>query len=210
MADKELYTIKSLAQELGAPESTVRHWRDQYENFLPSVGEGKRKRYRKTAIDVLRFIQERLNRNEPQEEIKEALSREFPQNIDTVADQNRNIATTPPTATEPALVNELLERVQGLLSTQDQRMAALEAENRELRERLVRLEEREQAAIPQRESAPDQTRQKVIAYIIQLRKEGYSYRGIAIRLTEEGIQGLRGGRWDGKTVSRLLKKEGIQ
>jgi DNA-binding transcriptional MerR regulator len=216
MSDDKLYTIRDLAKELGSPESTVRHWKNQFEEFVPSVGEGKRKRYRKTAIDVLRFVRDRLNRNESQDEIRRALSLDFPKNIDITKegiDQNRQIVTTQQdrnTASDPALVNELKEFVQGVLQRQDRRIEFLEAENRELRERLARLEEREQTAIPQRGSAPGQYREKVIAYLVQLRTEGMSYRGIATRLNEEGISGLHGGRWDGKTVARILRKEGIE
>jgi DNA-binding transcriptional MerR regulator len=214
MAEKELLTIRDIAASLGAPESTIRHWRDQFDEFLPSVGQGKRKRYRKTAIEVLRFVQDRLNRNETATEIREALSREYPRNIDTVAEGNRNTATTQPDRNAEGqelatvFVDQLLGRVQGLLSEQNQRLASLEEENRQLRERLARIEEREQTrtAAPQQIAAPAQSREAILSYIRHLREQGKGYAGIASQLNREGIPGFRGGMWHSKTIYKLLKK----
>jgi DNA-binding transcriptional MerR regulator len=219
MAGDKLYTIKELAQELDVGESTVRYWRDRYGDFLPSVGQGRKKRYRSTAVDVLRFIQERANRSETAVDIKEALSREFPRNISTVADRDRSTAAAQYRSApeEQGLttqfVDQLLERVQGIIQEQNRRMESLETENRELRERLARLEEKQKTAAPQQQRsaiAAASFRDQVVAYLIRLRSEGMSYRAIANRLNGEGIQGLRGGIWDGKTVARILQKEGIQ
>ncbi len=210
MPEKELLTIKDIAATLGAPESTILHWRNQYDEFLPSVGEGKRKRYRKTAIEVLRSVQDRLNRNETATEIREALSREYPRNIDTVAEENRNIATTQPDRNAEGqeiaaqFVDQLLGRVQGLLSEQNQRLAFLEEENRQLRDRLTRLEAT--AAGPQRITS-GQSREAIVAYIRQLREEGKGCTAIASQLNREGVPGLRGGSWHSKTVYRILKRE---
>jgi DNA-binding transcriptional MerR regulator len=221
MPEKELLTIKDLAEELGAPESTVRHWRDQFKEFLPSVGEGKKKRYRKSAIEVLRFAKGLFDRNETATEIREALSREYPRNVNTVAEDNRKTSTTPHPQNRnlegqeiaAQFVDQLLERVQGILQEQNRRMESLEADNRELRERLARLEEQQKTAAPQQQRsaiAAASSRDQIVAYLIRLRSEGLSYRAIANRLNSEGIQGLRGGIWDGKTVSRILRKEGIE
>jgi len=58
MADDSLLTLKQLANELGLPESTVRYYRDQYIDQIPSVGSGRRRRYPPEAVAILRSIAE--------------------------------------------------------------------------------------------------------------------------------------------------------
>lgn len=58
MADETLLTLKELAAELGLPESTVRYYRDQYIDQIPSVGTGRRRRYPREAVAILRSIAE--------------------------------------------------------------------------------------------------------------------------------------------------------
>ena len=38
-------TLKLIASEVDVPESTVRIYRDEFEEFLPTSGEGRRRRY---------------------------------------------------------------------------------------------------------------------------------------------------------------------
>ena len=48
--------------------------------------------------------------------------------------------------------------------------------------------------------------QKVIARMRQMQAEGMSYRGIAVRLDEEGIRPKRGKRWIHTTVKSILAR----
>ena len=52
----ELLTIKEIARQLDLPESNIRYYRDRFEDFLPYVGEGRKRRYKPEALDVFRFI----------------------------------------------------------------------------------------------------------------------------------------------------------
>jgi DNA-binding transcriptional MerR regulator len=49
-------TLKSIAAELVVPESTVRIYRDEFEEFLPANGEGRRRRYDDAMSARLRQI----------------------------------------------------------------------------------------------------------------------------------------------------------
>ena len=216
MPDKELYTIKDLARKLDVGESTVRFWRDRFSEFIPSVTQGKRKLYREEALEALRFIQQETNRSKSAEQIRDELSRQQP--IDVEPEKSQRSAAAPQQwrseeggqEIAPQVLEGMLERVRDILQEQNRRMESIEAENRELRDRLARLEEREQTrtAAPQPQITAGQSRKAIISYIKQLRAEGKGYTAIASQLNREGIPGLRGGTWHAKTAYNLLKKEG--
>ncbi len=77
---KELLTIKEIARRLGLPESNIRYYRDKFDKFLPSVGEGRKKRFRPEALEVFEIIVQELAHNKSTAEIEERLSRMFSQN----------------------------------------------------------------------------------------------------------------------------------
>jgi DNA-binding transcriptional MerR regulator len=56
MPDDALLTLRQLAQELGLPESTARYYRDAFLDHVPSVGTGRRRRYPREALAVLRQV----------------------------------------------------------------------------------------------------------------------------------------------------------
>jgi len=55
VTDEPLLTLRAIADELGLPESTVRYYRDLFEGYLPVSGRGRRRRYPRRAIDLLRL-----------------------------------------------------------------------------------------------------------------------------------------------------------
>lgn len=71
------YTIKQIAKEIGAGESTVRFWRDRHENFIPCIGKGRKRRYPQEALETLRFIAECSAEGKNADEITEALSSKY-------------------------------------------------------------------------------------------------------------------------------------
>jgi DNA-binding transcriptional MerR regulator len=79
---KNLMTIAEIAKELNIPESTARYYRDSFINYIPSVGEGRKKRYRPETAEVLRFIAEGFKRKLTATEIETGLSQMFPRNLD--------------------------------------------------------------------------------------------------------------------------------
>ncbi|MDM5292335.1 MerR family transcriptional regulator [Peribacillus simplex] len=50
--EKQLLTMAQIAKKLNLAESTARFYRNRFEDYIPSVGEGRKKRYRPETIEV--------------------------------------------------------------------------------------------------------------------------------------------------------------
>jgi DNA-binding transcriptional MerR regulator len=79
----ELYTIAEIARVLKIPESTARYYRDRHPDYMAHIGRGRKKRYKKEALEALRLVCELSNNSKTAEEIEEALNRKFTRNIET-------------------------------------------------------------------------------------------------------------------------------
>ncbi|MFN2268918.1 MAG: MerR family transcriptional regulator [Desulfonatronovibrio sp.] len=77
---QELLTIKEIARRLTLPESNVRYYRDKYEKYLPSVGSGRKKRFKPQAVDVFKTIVQGLEESLSSNEIESRLAARFSQN----------------------------------------------------------------------------------------------------------------------------------
>jgi DNA-binding transcriptional MerR regulator len=129
----ELLTIAEIAKRLSIPESTVRYYRDMFADFVPSVGEGRGRRYTEESLDVLRFIADSLRAGVPKEEVQAMLQQRYPMTIET---QQETAVTQQQGA---AIMRQLVaDAVKDLLDEQarryEERLADLEK----------RLEERDQ------------------------------------------------------------------
>jgi DNA-binding transcriptional MerR regulator len=51
-----LLTFKELAESARIPESTLRVYRDEFEDYLPAMGEGRKRRYDTEAAKTLQRI----------------------------------------------------------------------------------------------------------------------------------------------------------
>lgn len=80
--EKQLLTMAQIAKQLNLAESTARFYRDRFEDFIPSVGEGRKKRYKPETVEVLRFIAKGYNRNLTAMDIEDGLSRMVARNIE--------------------------------------------------------------------------------------------------------------------------------
>ncbi len=58
-----LLTIAELARILDLPESTTRYYCNRFADHLPSVGEGRRRRFKPEALEVLRTIAGTMRRD---------------------------------------------------------------------------------------------------------------------------------------------------
>jgi DNA invertase Pin-like site-specific DNA recombinase len=78
------------------------------------------------------------------------------------------------------------------------------------------IAERTSAALQDKKSqglklgAPSLQDRSAIDRMVELRKGGATYAAIASALTDEGYQTLRGGKWDGATVRKVLLREGVR
>ena len=61
--EPNLLTIAELARNLDLPESTARYYCNRFATHLPSVGEGRRRRYKPEALEKLRIIAQAMRRN---------------------------------------------------------------------------------------------------------------------------------------------------
>src|SRR4030042_2850846 len=89
----DLLTLSAIAEKLDLPESTVRYHVKKFSRFIPAIGEGRQRRYRPEAVEVLRTIAEMLKRNQTATEVTNCLRRQFPVNIESEG-QGQITATT--------------------------------------------------------------------------------------------------------------------
>lgn len=146
----DLLTISEIAKRLKQPESTVRYWRNKFDDFIPSVGSGRKKRYRPEAIRVFTLIADLSAEELPSEDIAERLSADFPRSIDNSNDNSSNTATmtlyTPTSALQRLIEGQdLLIRAQ---AEQTARQTEMDDMKREIQELRQRIEDMNRAALP--------------------------------------------------------------
>lgn len=77
---ENLLTIREIARRLDLPESNIRYYRDKFEKYLPSVGSGRKKRFKPEAMEIFEAIVQGLNQNLSSSEIEAGLAGQFSQN----------------------------------------------------------------------------------------------------------------------------------
>jgi len=92
---QDLLTITGIAQKLGMPESTVRYYRNKFPDFIPAVGEGRKRKYRPETLEIISLIEKMFRENRTAVEIAERLASKFPQNINFEKQPQQLIAATP-------------------------------------------------------------------------------------------------------------------
>lgn len=204
---------------------------------MPFTGEGKRRRYRPEAVDVLRFIAERANRSENAEVIAEALGRVFPRSIGIAEESQRSNAATQQresqhNRSEPPAVAavDVPAILAALVPLADRYVTALERQAAALETLAARLplpgQDRPQDA-PKPSKRPDPqgrdetgqdgphtapppgwTRADTLALVHEMRSAGMGGRSIAREMRRRGIPTLSGrGEWAAGAVKRILKGE---
>lgn len=77
-----LLTIKEIAKQLQVPESNIRYYRDRFDEYIPSVGEGRRRRYKKEAVDVFAAIVQGYKEEKNTEQIASELAARYPRTVE--------------------------------------------------------------------------------------------------------------------------------
>lgn len=95
----DLLTIKDISRELEVPESNLRYYRDRFEDFLPSVGQGRKRRYKQKALDVFRFIVQGYQNDKTSDQIAAELPKHFSRKPD-LADQEETTSQVLPARAE--------------------------------------------------------------------------------------------------------------
>ncbi|MDZ7761229.1 MAG: MerR family transcriptional regulator [Desulfovermiculus sp.] len=118
-----LLTIKEIAKQLQVPESNVRYYRDRFEDYIPSVGEGRRRRYKKEAVDVFSHIVQGYREEKNTDQIASELASMFPRNVH-INDDGKDMRTSGDS-------NELMASEPNR-TTDDSSLAVLQAQSRTL------------------------------------------------------------------------------
>ena len=72
------YSKAELARYFDVPESTMRFYCTRFADFLPSTGEGRKRRYAFACLEVLSYIRKQLPRLRSSEALECALAGRFP------------------------------------------------------------------------------------------------------------------------------------
>lgn len=137
--EQQLLTMAQIAKELNLAESTARFYRDRFEDFIPFVGEGRKKRYKPETVDVLRFIAEGFNRNLTAIDIENGLSRMFAMNIEA---EKETVTTT--AVAQQQSNSDTLQIVLEQMSTTMRIIAEQKEDITELRKHIAVVEKRQQ------------------------------------------------------------------
>ena len=81
MPDTRLYSIAAMARLLDVPESTLHYWKNRFHDHLPSLGQGRGRRFRPEALEIFRVIAAGLARGLSVDEVKADLAGRFPVNV---------------------------------------------------------------------------------------------------------------------------------
>lgn len=73
-------TIADIARETGIAESTLRFYRDKFAHYIPSIGEGRKRRYETLAVEIFKEIANLSNKGLPVSDIEQYLSERYPHN----------------------------------------------------------------------------------------------------------------------------------
>lgn len=78
--NEALLSIADISRHFSLPESTTRYYCKRFAAFIPSVGEGRRRRYRRETLDVIAAILEQMQKSRTAAAVEEALQAQFPRN----------------------------------------------------------------------------------------------------------------------------------
>lgn len=122
--DDDLLTIADMARHFGLPESTARYYCKRFAAFMPSVGNGRRRRYRPQALAVVEAILDGMQDARNAASVETLLANRFPRNTEALP-----VALAPgtvaPSATPSPLGCDTLPAAAMLLI--DRQTAALES-----------------------------------------------------------------------------------
>ncbi|WP_173918935.1 MerR family transcriptional regulator [Halobacillus sp. Marseille-Q1614] len=87
------YTLAEIAKKMKRPRTTLQSWKNQFYEFLPSVGRGRNMRYEEVALEVFSIIERMKEAGEPPERIREVLQNSAP--IRTIDDVPNDVMPKP-------------------------------------------------------------------------------------------------------------------
>ena len=105
-------SIADISRHFSLPESTTRYYCKRFAAFIPSVGEGRRRRYRPETLEVIAAILEQMRKSRTAASVENALLARFPRNALAVSKPEPCLtqAEHPVAELLPAAALRLLER----------------------------------------------------------------------------------------------------
>ncbi|WP_291438521.1 MerR family transcriptional regulator [Desulfovibrio sp.] len=108
---ESLLSIADISRHFSLPESTTRYYCKRFAAFIPSVGEGRRRRYRPETLEVIAAILEQMQKSRTAAAVEDALLARFPRNAVALAGNTPLQAAQPPAQDFfPSAALQLMER----------------------------------------------------------------------------------------------------
>ena len=90
----QLYTIADISRQFNLPESTCRYYCKRFAEYIPSVGEGRRKRFRKDTIGVISTIVEEMKKSRTCDAVEEILAVRYPRTALVIKNENTGMVAS--------------------------------------------------------------------------------------------------------------------
>ncbi|MFP4392206.1 MAG: MerR family transcriptional regulator [Desulfohalobiaceae bacterium] len=128
---EEYLTIKEIARTLEVPESNIRYYRDRFQEFLPAVGQGRKKRYKAQALEVFRYIVQAYQNDLSTEQVAQKLQHKFPRHL-LPAQELQDEAQPNPDTQQPMSFHSLLQSQASTLESLSQVLLQKDTINNEV------------------------------------------------------------------------------
>ncbi len=92
--ESDMLTIAELARQYDLPESTARYYCKRFVDYLPHVGQGKRRRYRPEAVDVFSVILREMKNRKDAKAVEAVLVSRAPRGEQSPVAQKPSAAPT--------------------------------------------------------------------------------------------------------------------
>lgn len=116
---ENLLSIADISRHFSLPESTTRYYLKRFASYIPSVGEGRRRRFRPETLDIITAILEEMKQSRTAQAVEEALAVRFPRNAVAVM-RNQEITQ----GNDSSAVSSMIPQV--LISMLERQTQALE------------------------------------------------------------------------------------
>ena len=100
-----------MARILKIPVSTASYYRDRHNDFMPSTGSGRKKKYKPESLEALKLIVKLASNNTSTDDIEEALNQAGPRNIEVQQKHNNGTTTVQQQSFQQVKFIKLLNRI---------------------------------------------------------------------------------------------------
>ncbi len=110
---ENLLSIADISRHFSLPESTTRYYLKRFSSYIPSVGEGRRRRFRPETLDIITAILEEMKQSRTAQAVEDALAVRFPRNAVAVMPNQECAQVAAPAMTQgvvPQVLINMLER----------------------------------------------------------------------------------------------------